>query len=155
MEYSAQFSSCRKYRYLLTRTWDKNLPQVMFICLNPSSAAEIENDRTVAKCISFVNSWRIYGGLIMTNLFAFRSTDANQIKLVKDPVGRNNDLWIREGHNDASITLAAWGNGGTHLDRSEQIRNMFKKLYYLSLNQKGEPTHPLYLPFNLKPKRLY
>ena len=103
----------------------------MFICLNPSNADEIENDRTVNRCISFVQSWRLYGGLIMTNLFAFQSRDARMIELFNDPIGKNNDSWFRKGHKEASITIAAWGNRGTHLNRSVQIRNMFDDLYYL------------------------
>ena len=127
---------------------------VMFICLNPSTADEIENDRTVNRCISFVQSWLIYGGLIITNLFAFRSKKARMIELVDDPIGNKNDSRIRKGHKEASITIAAWGNRGTHLNRSMEVRNMFENMYCLKINQTGEPAHPLRLPLNLNPKPL-
>ena len=43
----------RKYRYLLWRIWDENLPQVTFVMLNPSTAGagEEENDPTDRKSV--------------------------------------------------------------------------------------------------------
>ena len=53
MECSAVFSQDRKYRYVLTRVWDKNKPMLVFVGLNPSIADETKDDPTIKKCIKF------------------------------------------------------------------------------------------------------
>lgn len=64
----AEFSECRKYRYVLWRRWDwKGYGnQVMFIGLNPSTADETEDDPTIRRCIRFAKDWG-YSGLLMMN----------------------------------------------------------------------------------------
>ena len=69
----ANFSRCRQFRYTLWRRWDKTLPPVMMIGLNPSTADAHRNDPTIRRCIGFAKRWG-HGGLVMTNLFAFRAT---------------------------------------------------------------------------------
>ena len=69
MESHAELSDCKRYRYVLYRTWDKNKREVMFIGLNPSTADEINDDITIRRCISYTKQWG-YGGIIMSNLFA-------------------------------------------------------------------------------------
>ncbi|NBR07543.1 MAG: DUF1643 domain-containing protein, partial [Planctomycetes bacterium] len=58
MERSTVFSNCRKYRYTLWRQWDFTNPSyAMFIGLNPSTADEVQNDPTVARCIDYSMRW--------------------------------------------------------------------------------------------------
>ena len=68
---SATLSADRVYRYVLKRTWLEERPFVMFIGLNPSIADENEDDPTTRRCMRYAGSWG-FGGLIVTNLFAFR-----------------------------------------------------------------------------------
>jgi hypothetical protein len=56
---------------VLKRTWLEERPFVMFIGLNPSIADENEDDPTTRRCMRYAGSWG-FGGLIVTNLFAFR-----------------------------------------------------------------------------------
>ena len=70
MQRFAQFSSCRKYRYVLERKWDNALPNVLFIGLNPSRADENSDDPTIRRCINFAKTWG-FGGFHIVNLFAF------------------------------------------------------------------------------------
>jgi hypothetical protein len=45
----------------------------MFIGLNPSTADERQDDPTIRRCIRFARDWG-HGGLVMANVFPFRST---------------------------------------------------------------------------------
>ncbi len=94
MKTDANLSECRKYRYALWRTWDKSKPYAMFIGLNPSTADETENDPTINRCINYSKDWG-FGGLCMVNLFAFRATDPSDMMASKDPIGSDNDDWIK------------------------------------------------------------
>lgn len=148
----ANFSRCRRYRYTLWRRWDGTLPLVMMIGLNPSTANARQNDPTIRRCIAFARSWG-HGGLIMTNLFAFRATYPTDLKAAADPVGPRNNLWIRRAARHANRIVALWGNDGQWLDRSAHIRKRLAgRLQVIRLNAGGEPAHPLYLPKNLGPR---
>ena len=94
------------YRYALWRVWDDSVPQAMFIGLNPSTAEESNDDKTLRRCISFSKAWG-YGGVCMANLFAFRATDPDDMKLARDPVGPENDSWIIQLASEADIVVAA------------------------------------------------
>ena len=150
----AVFSPFRKHRYSLWRTWDRKLPKVLFIGLNPSTADEIQDDPTIRRCIRYARDWG-YGGYIMGNIFAYRSTDPAKLRIVKDPIGKKNNYWLKKLYNEAEITIAAWGNHGNYLNRGEDVANLFKKLYCLKKTKLGQPSHPLYLPAKLKPILYY
>lgn len=153
MKSSAILSDCRKYRFALWRTWDESKSYALFIGLNPSTADETDDDPTIRRCIKFARSWG-HGGLCMVNLFAFRATDPSIMMTATDPVGNGNDQWIIKLARDAGVAVAAWGNGGGHMRRSEQVRASVPNLHYLKMNQSGEPAHPLYLRSDLRPVRL-
>ena len=145
----ANFSRCQRYRYTLWRRWDEARALVMFIGLNPSTADAQNNDPTIRRCIGFAHDWG-YGGLVVTNLFAFRATYPADLKAAVDPVGPRNDAWIRRMAGQVDTIVAAWGNHGTWLDRSTSIRRMLAgRLRCIKLNAAGEPAHPLYLPAGL------
>jgi hypothetical protein len=150
MKTDAKLSSCRKYRFALWRTWDDSKPFVMIIGLNPSTADEVENDPTIIRCINFAKYWG-YGGVCMANLFAYRATDPSVMKSKIDPVGTENDMWLTNLAQDAGIVVAAWGNDGSHLNRSSVVKELLPNLHYLKMNKSGEPAHPLYLKGDLKP----
>lgn len=125
----------------------------MFIGLNPSTADETEDDPTLRRCINYAKSWG-YGGVCMTNLFAYRATEPSDMKNAKDPVGANNDKWLLKIAKDSSIVIAAWGNDGNFLNRSKSVVKKLPKLHCLKLNKSGEPAHPLYQKANLQPVRM-
>ena len=93
MRAQAELSQCRQYRYALWRTWDKSKKIVMFIGLNPSTADEVDDDRTIKRCISYAKQWG-YGGIIMANLFAYRTSSPNVMMDSHDPIGKENDAWL-------------------------------------------------------------
>ena len=154
MKKSAQFSPCKTYRYCLTRQWDQNLPFVNFIGLNPSIANASVDDPTIKKCIGYAKAWG-YGGLIMTNLFAFVSSDPECLfQYQGDKIGPDNDKYLKKGYGAAEKTIAAWGNRGTYNCRAQKVRSFLGDLYCLKMNTTGQPCHPLYQPKNMLPIKL-
>lgn len=150
MNKNAKLSDDRTYRYDLSRVWDGSKPYAMFICLNPSTADESEDDPTSRKCIQYAKSWG-YGGMHIANLFAYRATEPKDLLDIDDPVGEDNDKWLSKIANDADIVIAAWGNHGQYLNRADQVSNSIPTLHCLNVNNSGEPAHPLYLSADLKP----
>jgi hypothetical protein len=158
---NAVFSECRNYRYTLWRTWQPLLNGgvanfVNFIMLNPSTADEIANDRTISKCIKFSKSWG-FDGLCVTNLFAYRTKDPKLLKQIADPIGLDNNHHILETAQSAAMVIAAWSQHGTFKARSWSVQLLIRgtPLHYLRIGKTGEPYHPLYLPDNTKPKFWY
>lgn len=147
----AELSSCRRYRYALWRTWDDTRPRVMFIGLNPSTADETADDPTLRRTMDFARRWG-FGGVGNGNLFAFRATNPKDMMAAEDPVGPENDAWLRRLAEEAGLVVAAWGNGGPFLDRSGVVRRLLPDLHVLKLNASGEPAHPLYQRKTTMPK---
>lgn len=87
----------------------------------------------------------------MVNLFAYRATDPSDMKAASDPIGSENNKWIRNLANKAGLLVAAWGNDGSYLGRSMQVCEIIPNLSCLKLNKSGEPAHPLYQAAKLKP----
>ena len=117
MQKDAFLSEDRMYRYGLSRVWDKSRPYVLFIGLNPSTADENKDDPTIRRCVDYVCKWG-YGGLKMANLFAYRATLPSDLRKAKEPIGVDNDKYIKELSKSAAITIVAWGNDGSYLDLS-------------------------------------
>jgi hypothetical protein len=147
------FSPCRTWRYMLERWWDEG-PSANFLCLNPSTADETRNDPTVTRCQRYAQRWG-YAGLVVTNLFALRSTDPSVLLDAADPVGEGNDEHILDQARRAGIVIAAWGVWGKIRERGATIATHLTKagvpLYCLGVTQQGQPRHPLYLPAEARP----
>lgn len=92
-EKPATFDRQRVYRYTLWRRWSEGERYVQFICLNPSTADETNDDPTMRKCVKFAQTWG-YDALCMTNLFAYRATDPRVMKAALDPIGFGNNRWL-------------------------------------------------------------
>jgi hypothetical protein len=150
----ATFSPCRRYRYLLWRIWDPELPLAMWCMLNGSFADGERNDPTVDRCEVRTHHWG-YGGLLVVNLFGWGSTDPSVLPYVEDPVGPENDRAIVEAASRAGLIVCGWGNHGGHRNRSTYVAQTLLRpypLYCLRVTKRGEPSHPLYLPYAEKPK---
>lgn len=150
----AEFSPCRRWRYLLWRQWDPQKPVANFLMLNPSTADEFKLDPTCSRARDYAERWG-YGALIVTNVFGWRATDPKVMRSIDDPVGPGNDAAIVRAAKEADLVVCAWGNHGLHAERSSRVKNLLRKnkleIHALRLNANGEPAHPLYLPGKLKP----
>ena len=124
--------------------------------LNPSTADETVLDPTCERARGYARRWG-YGALLVTNVFAWRATDPDELKVAPDPVGRGNDAAILRAASACAIVVCAWGNHGAHRGRSKRVLRLLREagiaLHVLRLNAGGEPSHPLYLPATLRPRR--
>lgn len=154
MRTNAILSEDRKYRYVLLREWDSQLPKIMFIGLNPSTADENQDDPTIRRCIAFAKSFD-YGGFYMLNLFAYRSTSPSKLREVDDPIGEDNDNFLLDYISKVDQVVACWGNHGSYKGRSLEIRNKLSALFCFGANKTGEPKHPLYVKSDVKLKEYH
>lgn len=147
----AKLSDCRNYRYSLWRQWLPG-PSVMFIGLNPSTADESTDDHTIRRCMDFAKRWG-YSGIVMTNLFAYRSTDPAGLETVDDPIGPENDYYLELHADEAQLVVACWGNHGQGV-RSGDVKRMFAiagAMWCLGFNTTGAPKHPARLKTTTTP----
>lgn len=158
----ALISECGEYRFTLWR----NLPEghagmcVNFIMLNPSTADHEKDDPTIRRCIGYARSWG-FGKLIITNLFALRSTDPRVLQRHADPVGEGNDEQIVAMADRSHRIIFAWGNHGKLLGRGNEVRKLLSEggvmeefNYCLGMNKTGEPVHPLYQAKDLEARKM-
>lgn len=150
MKRSATISPCTAYRYQLRRIWDEALPMVLFIGLNPSTADAQTDDNTSRVCINYAKRWG-YGGLLLGNLFAYRSTDPSGIYSAQDPVGPDNDTWLRKLQAQAGLVVCAWSALGGHKDRDKAVLGFLRDPHCLARLKSGYPGHPLYKRADLRP----
>jgi hypothetical protein len=142
------------YRYYLSRRWGPGNPAV-FVMLNPSTADAEQDDPTIRRCIGFARTWG-HDGLFVVNLYALRSTDAAALWTADDPVGPDNDAWIRDialaAQHVGAPVVAAWG-AHARPDRVATVRALpgMHRLSGLALTKDGQPRHPLYLRSELRP----
>jgi hypothetical protein len=147
---SAKISDCQKYRYELRRVWDDKKPLVLFIGLNPSTADADSDDNTSRVCVNYAKRWG-YGGVLLGNLFAFRSTDSSALYTAADPVGPDNDSWIKKLQAEAEIVVCAWSAAGGYQSRDKVVLGFLENPHCLTKLKSGYPGHPLYKSSDLKP----
>lgn len=153
---TAAFSPRRRYRYTLHRQWSDG-PVVTWIMLNPSTADEHANDPTVERCQRRSQAWG-YGGLIVANLFALRATDPSELYRAEDPVGPDNDAYLRELAAARMPIICGWGNHGTFRGRAAEVLDLIRNAggdpHCLRLTGIGQPGHPLYVPYSVQAQRM-
>ena len=123
-----------------------------WIGLNPSVADETRLDPTLRRIRTLSAAWG-YNGFIMTNLFALVSTDADQLYSEADPVGPENDRYIRQAVQETGVVIAAWGTVGGHQNRCAAVLKMISgvKMLCLKKTKQGYPIHPLYVAAGTEP----
>ena len=137
----------KRYRYSLWRRWDSSKPRILFICLNPRTEVANFNGPTIKRCLGFAERWG-FGSLEMVNLFAFRADRHYSLVVAQDPVGQENDKYIKKAVDNADTVIVAWGTKGTLHKRNEQVLQLIsdrKKIYCLEKTKEGHPKHPLYV----------
>jgi outer membrane protein OmpA-like peptidoglycan-associated protein len=91
--------------------WDEKAPIANFLMLNPSTADEAQLDPSCTRARTYAERWG-FGSLPITNIFAWRATDPQEMKAARDPVGRGNDAAILRAAREAAVVVCAWGNAG-------------------------------------------
>ena len=159
-----RMDGCREYRYDLTRVWDCDRELICWIMLNPSTADAFQLDPTLRKCRGFAERWG-YGGMLILNMFAYRSTAPGKLRSVYDPVGPDNDMVIAHhfGPNAPhriGRVMVGWGPVGK---LGAPYRPMMRKRadgllalldgygvkpQCVAVTGDGSPGHPLLIPYD-------
>ena len=117
--------------------------------LNPSKANGEIDDPTIRRCMGFARRAG-YCGIHIVNLFALRSTDPAGVELAKNPVGPENDSYIKRICLTSGEVIAAWGAWHFARKRTRYVAEMLPcvMLKCLETNKDGSPKHPLFVPKN-------
>ncbi len=151
---SALFSECGCYRYRRGATvgplersrWLPNAHSRQ----PPTPTAPIPRFADVSP---LRKSWG-FGGLVIGNLFALRSPKPRLIYECTDPVGPENDCYLRKIPESCERIVCGWGRHGAYLDRASGVCRMLttSKLYALEVTAGWHPSHPLYISVAAEPK---
>src|SRR5215212_6685880 len=147
---SADISACGRYRYRLTRHWDPDVRPLTFVLLNPSTAAASLDDATIRRCMGFARREGA-GGILVVNLYAFRSTNPRHLKHCPDPDGPENLRYLGEVAEDSRLTSSpvVCGSGTWGAERGQLVgaRLLRQGAHLVCLGQTrcGHPKHPLYV----------
>lgn len=154
-------SDCEQYRYRLWRRWDRSLPSLGFIMLNPSTADHQVNDPTITRCLQRALASRKFGGLLVANLFPLRSTDPDGLLTHPAPLGEKvdgNDGAIMDAIDCCSMVICAWGAHKAAPAQAAEVLRIIRMcgrgnlLYQLGINKDGSPRHPLYIAARVRPQ---
>jgi len=149
---SAVFSECGRYRRLLTREWEGATKpgSVLWIGMNPSTAAGDVDDPTVAKECKFTKRWG-YGRYVKCNVMDYRATHPKMLldEHVLPCSNRNLQTIIAEARR-ASLVVLAYGALHKKLaHHGDAVKSALAadgiRLYALAITKAGHPGHPLYL----------
>lgn len=163
VEKDAKISECGTYRYWLSRRWDDR-PLLGWVMLNPSTADASVDDATIRRLAGtekrpgFARRWG-YGGIIVRNLFALRSTDPKALLIHPDPVGPENDDELALAAYKEPVTMLAWG-ANAPIERAKHVAQLLwhrsqihgTRLAVLGWTRSGMPGHPLYVRMDQPPE---
>lgn len=147
---SARFSDDGRHRYELWRIREQGAPFALFIGLNPSIGAPDVDDPTLRRVQHFA-AREGFANVVVANAFAIRGTDPAILRRVHDPVGVDNDRTIRDLHDRAALTVAAWGDNARTYMRDHNLQRILahgNPVYCLGYTDRGLPRHPLYVKGN-------
>lgn len=146
----AVISDCGLYRYTLHRPPEVRHPErstAALVMLNPSTADATQDDPTIRRCRGFARAWGC-AGLTVLNLYALRSPDPAALWKAVDPIGPENDDYLRRIAREYGDVVCAWG-GNAKPDRvATFLRIMARaaaRLWCLGMTKDGSPRHPLYV----------
>jgi hypothetical protein len=148
---SALFSTCRTWRYALTRELADGAGTVAFVGLNPSTADDASDDPTIRRCIGFARDWG-FARLEVVNVYALCASSPRDLWRADDPVGPENDRVLAQVLDGAELVIAAWGRHA-RADRLAQLAAVFdgRRLHALGVTKTGAPRHALYLRSDARP----
>ena len=123
--------------------------------LNPTTADPEKDNPTIRRCIGFAKKWG-YKKLEVVNLFALCTTEPEILSQAADPVGPENNMWLKKSSSSAGIVVAAWGEQGKRLQRDKKVMQLLSgiDLHCLGNTKQGYPRHPLYVSADTKPQKL-
>lgn len=148
----AVFSNDKRYRYQLKRIWNVDLPQVLFIGLNPSTGDNQKNDPTIKRLMGFTKRWG-YGGFTLCNLYAYCTPSPKKLFTKSYPIGSKNDQWIQKSLSGMDRIVLIYGNHGKKHNRDKAVLSLLDAPYCIAISKLRMPKHPLYLKYTSAPIR--
>lgn len=155
IEKGAIFSDDKKYRYALHRIWEPTMNKILFIMINPSTATQHEDDKTIKKIMEISDKWNC-GGVYVGNLYPYCSSKPTELKNIEipDEIYKENMKHIQEMVSKCSLVVYAWGTKGPNERQHEPewLKNIINKdVYCINKSVKGIPMHPNQWGPNVKP----
>lgn len=148
-----RMSRDRKYRYELVRRWGYGA-HATFVLLHPSTTPVNEDDATIAACTAFARRWKL-GAMVIVNLYAMRSQTLENIDADVDPIGPENDHYLRRhiltaARHDMPLVFG-WGRRATP-ERASWVRSFRGADRALAFGVDcGQPMHPLLAATRARP----
>jgi len=153
MIYSKHTSKCGKYQYLATFIKDGDKKLLGVVGLNPSVVSEEGKNHTVTRLLELAIK-EGYGGICVTNLYAYITPHPKNLKETQNPVGDTNDEWIQKMAQDCDKVLCIWGNFANEDRRSKVLSYIKDKAYAIDFTKSGNPRHILHHTSNIQIKKI-
>ncbi len=152
---TAVISECGLYRYRLSYGLAGKGPVVSLGMVNPAKADGNVDDQTMRKVVGFCRGLDA-SRVIVWNLFAWRDQDVRAVAAARDPVGPDNDAWIRRALADSTVHIVGWGAGAKLPHR---LRSRWRQVAAIAdaagvtlqcwgTAKDGQPLHPLTLAYD-------
>ena len=142
---NATLSNDKKHRYKLSRHWDLNKPQILYIMLNPSIGNESIDDPTIRRLLSFTKKFD-YGGFFVGNLFTYITPNPKTLDTNIGLTNKNLNV-LTNLVSKADEVVYAWGNS---IEAPNELKKFISTPMCFGKNINGTPKHPLYLPSDSK-----
>lgn len=138
---NARFSNDKKHRYKLSRHWDLNKPEILYIMLNPSIGNESIDDPTIKRLLSFTRKFD-YGGFFVGNLFTYITPNPKTLDTSIGLTNKNLNI-LHNLVSKVDKVVYAWGNS---IEEPNEFKKFISGPMCFGKNLNGTPSHPLYLP---------
>tara|TARA_A200000113_G_C8580439_1_gene262459 strand:+ start:62 stop:529 length:468 start_codon:yes stop_codon:yes gene_type:complete len=138
---NARFSNDKKHRYKLSRHWDLNKPQILYIMLNPSIGNESIDDPTIKRLLSFTRKFD-YGGFFVGNLYTYITPNPKTLDTSIGLTNKNLNI-LHNLVSKVDKVVYAWGNS---IEEPNEFKKFISGPMCFGKNLNGTPSHPLYLP---------
>lgn len=145
-----------QYRYLFECNWSPGGHFITFILFHPSIDDVSQTDPTLRRCTHYAKLWG-FDGLKVVNLYAMIASDVKSLDHMYDPIGPDNDTYIRYAADHSAAVILAWGDAITTLSAQSRMRDVYQLVQHqsphcLKVTTTGNyPRHPLYLSKSLIP----
>lgn len=153
MIYSRKLSKCGQYQYSATFVKNPNKKLLGVVGLNPSVVSEEGKNHTVSRLLHLAEK-EGYGGICITNLYAWIAANPKELKHAADPIGNDNDKWIKSMAEHCDKVLCIWGNYANQDRRSEVMSYIRDKAYAIDFTKSGNPRHILHHTSNIVIKKI-
>lgn len=146
-------SACQKYQYFrIVPISEEAKKPLGIVGLNPSIIKNGKN--STVSILTQIAIREGFDSLIITNLYGYITPNPKDLKAIKDPVGKDNDIWIKDMVNSCEKILCIWGNNASK-DRVDKVLPLIKdKAYAIGFTKSGQPRHVLHTKKDAKLVRL-